>query len=472
MAKAQAQTASKYVLENSNGQVVRVFAWDDETLNLVFREDTKRVEAADVQELKEQKVPFQVLLSTKKTTIAKKAVKIDGVGTLRLLTEENEKFSPNYNLAADNSEQTFKTIFKRSAVAQIALSLLLVGIGTFFGTKQATETTSVTVLSQEAVDKIIKQESAKQQPEQTQQKSRQQQVAQRIVQPKVVAPITSKNSRRVAKGKARGGFKGPGPKGFGTNEPNMNSMGALSALDKISKTGRGNGGSGGTNMAAVGHGAGSGAGGKGYGGFGSNGGGGRGKGGIGGGGKMGLANSMYGKGLVAAPFGNGSPAPGYGGYGTRGRAGGGEAGVGYGKASLVGSSKGLGPKGNGPAGSGGGGSGYGWADAGDEDDMSVEGGLTMEQIEAIIIRNMGQITYCYEQGLQTKPDLSGRVRVKFLIGQAGRVTTAGVASSSVRSAKVEGCIVKRLQAWNFPRPVGGVSVKVVYPFTLRRVGQN
>ena len=104
--------------------------------------------------------------------------------------------------------------------------------------------------------------------------------------------------------------------------------------------------------------------------------------------------------------------------------------------------------------------------------MTVQGGLTMEQIEAIIMRNMGQITYCYEQGLQTKPSLSGRVRVRFMIGQQGRVTTAGVAGSSVNSAKVENCIVNKLQAWNFPRPVGGVSVKVVYPFTLRRVGMN
>ena len=460
---------SKYVLENKNGQVVRVFAWENETLNLVYRKDTKRVEAADVKELKEQNIEFEVLLSTKKTAVAKKAVSVEGVGTLRLLKEENEKFSPNYGLAKDQSDEKFKVILKRSAAAQLGIALLLLGIGIFFGKNQATESTTVTVLPQEVVEKMIEREK----PTPKVKEKRTARVERKIVQPKVVAPITSKNPRKlIAKGKARGGYKGPGKMGSGTNEPNMNSMGALSALNKISKSGRGNGGFGGTNMAAVGNGRGSGAGGKGYGGFGSNGGGGRGAGGIGGGGKMGLSNSMYGKGLVAAPVGNGSAAPGVGGYGTRGRAGGGEAGVGYGRTSLVGSSKGLGPKGNGPAGSGGGGSGQGWAEAGDEDDMTVQGGLTMEQIEAIIMRNMGQITYCYEQGLQTKPSLSGRVRVRFMIGQQGRVTTAGVAGSSVNSAKVENCIVNKLQAWNFPRPVGGVSVKVVYPFTLRRVGMN
>lgn len=461
----------KYVLENKNNQVVRVFAWDSsEEMTLVFREDTKRVETANVEELKEQNIPFQVLLSTKKTQIEKKAVKVEGVGTLRLL-EEEDTFSPNYALAKDNSEENFKTIFKRSAIAQIAISIMLFAAGTYLGTKQSTESTTVTVLPQEVVEQMVKEEVKAPQQEIKKTAAVLREEARRMPKPTVVAPIDSKHpQKKIAHGKARGGFKGPGPKGFGTNEPNMNSMGALNALDHISKTGRGNGGYGGTNMAAVGNGKGSGAGGKGYGGFGSNGGGGHGQGGIGGGGKMGLSNSMYGKGLIAAPFGNGSPAPGYGGYGTRGRAGGGEAGVGYGKTSLVGSSKGLGPKGNGPAGSGGGGSGYGWGDAGD-DDFTVQGGLTMEQIEAVIARNIGQITYCYEQGLQTKPDLSGRVRVRFMIGQAGRVTTAGVQSSSIRSAKVEGCIVNKLQAWNFPHPVGGVSVKVMYPFTLRRVGQ-
>lgn len=465
--------SAKYVLENKNGQVVRVFGWENEELTLVYRLDTKRVEAADVEQLKEQEIPFQVLLSTKKIQIAKKAVNVQGVGTLRLLSEEDESFSPNYSLAKDDSEENFKTIFKRSAIAQIAVSIMLVGAGTYFGSKQASESATVTVLPQEVVEKMINEQSTVSSQQSAVKKTaadiREEQ--RRMPKPTVVAPIDSKHpQKKIAHGKARGGFKGPGPKGFGTNEPNMNSMGALSALDKLSKTGRGNGGYGGTNMAAVGKGPGSGAGGKGYGGFGSNGGGGRGAGGIGGGGKMGLSNSMYGKGLIAAPFGNGSPAPGYGGYGTRGRAGGGEAGVGYGRTSLVGSSKGLGPKGNGPAGSGGGGSGYGWGDAGD-DDFVVQGGLTMEQIEAVIMRNMGQIRYCYEQGLQVKPDLSGRVRVRFMIGQAGRVTTAGVASSSARSSKVESCIVNKLQAWAFPRPAGGVTVKVVYPFILRRVAQ-
>jgi hypothetical protein len=292
---------------------------------------------------------------------------------------------------------------------------------------------------------------------------------------------TSTNPRaaRVSKkGLRGGGYKGEGARGYGTNEPNMNEIGALGALTDGPRVRGGNGGRGGLNLQAVGSEPGSGAGGKGHGGFGTNGAGGRGRGGLGAGAGSGLSNSMYGKGLIAAPMGDGGAAAGSGGYGTRGKAGGGAQGAGYGSATVVGSWKGTGPKGTGlaPAGSGVGngnpyGSPYGSLD-GDVDDMIVTGGLDMDQIAEVIARNMGQITYCYEQGLQKQPLLTGRVSVKFQIGARGLVEVARVAHSSVRSAQVEGCIVGKLKNWKFPKPQGGVTVAVTKPFVLRRVAQR
>jgi TonB family protein len=95
-----------------------------------------------------------------------------------------------------------------------------------------------------------------------------------------------------------------------------------------------------------------------------------------------------------------------------------------------------------------------------------------EQVEEVILRNMGQITYCYEKGLQIEPDLKGRVAVNFVIGSSGQVSTARVQHSSVDSSKLEGCIVGRLKGFKFPRPVAGVNVQVQYPFSFRRVSAN
>ncbi len=164
-------------------------------------------------------------------------------------------------------------------------------------------------------------------------------------------------------------------------------------------------------------------------------------------GSGGVQTSLYGKGIVAAPVGVGGNIKGGGGYGTKGK-GGGKAG--YGKLSLVGSA------GNAPIPLG--------------KEAIVQGGLDRDLISAVIERNKGQITFCYEQGLQGDPTLGGRVAVDFTIGSNGRVSRAGILNTTLHSKMVEDCIIRRLKSWKFPLPEGGISVKVAYPFLLRRRG--
>ena len=45
-----------------------------------------------------------------------------------------------------------------------------------------------------------------------------------------------------------------------------------------------------------------------------------------------------------------------------------------------------------------------------------------------------------------------------------------VGSSTLGNSGVEGCIATRMMSWKFPKPLGGVNVKVKYPFLLRPVG--
>ena len=166
-------------------------------------------------------------------------------------------------------------------------------------------------------------------------------------------------------------------------------------------------------------------------------------------GSGGTQTTLYGKGLVAAPLGAGHNLQGGGGYGTKGK-GGGQAG--YGTMSLVGSA-GTAPI---PLGR----------------EAIIEGGLDRDLISDVINRNMGQIRFCYEQGLQGDPGLAGRVAIAFVIGNNGQVKTAAVDNTTVNSKVVEDCIVLRLRSWKFPLPTGGVDVKVSYPFVLRRSGQG
>jgi hypothetical protein len=166
-------------------------------------------------------------------------------------------------------------------------------------------------------------------------------------------------------------------------------------------------------------------------------------------GSGGVQTSLYGKGIASAPLGAGNNIQGAGGYGTKGK-GGGQAG--YGKLSLIGS-------------------------AGTDpiplaQEASVASGLDRDAIAAVIQKNLGQVRFCYEQGLQGDAALNGRVAVDFTIGGNGLVKAASVGNSSLNSKIVEDCIVMRLKTWKFPLPQGGVDVKVSYPFVLRRAGQG
>lgn len=166
-------------------------------------------------------------------------------------------------------------------------------------------------------------------------------------------------------------------------------------------------------------------------------------------GSGGMQTNVYSKGLVAAPLGPGANIKGAGGYGTKGRGGGQE---GYGSMSLVG--------------------GTGAQPLPLANEATVGGGLDKDLIAAVIAKNLGQVRFCYEQGLQGNPGLGGRVAVDFTITGNGIVKVASIQNTTLNSKLVEDCILMRLKSWKFPLTEGGVDVKVSYPFVLRRLGQG
>lgn len=99
-------------------------------------------------------------------------------------------------------------------------------------------------------------------------------------------------------------------------------------------------------------------------------------------------------------------------------------------------------------------------------DILVVGGLDSDIIAAIIKRYLPQIQNCYEQQLVISPTLRGKVTVAFTIGPDGSVKNQSIAESSLRNQPTEKCILERIHEWKFPRPRGGGTVGVKYPFLL------
>ncbi|MDP3274748.1 MAG: AgmX/PglI C-terminal domain-containing protein [Deltaproteobacteria bacterium] len=97
--------------------------------------------------------------------------------------------------------------------------------------------------------------------------------------------------------------------------------------------------------------------------------------------------------------------------------------------------------------------------------MTVRGSYPREAIRRIVLRNMGQVQHCYEQGVALNPDLSGRVVLQFVIAPNGQVLSSNVAERTLMSATVASCIANAARRWVFPSP--DEVIDVTYPFLLR-----
>jgi len=397
-----------YVLENKLGQVVRTFNCESENLTLVYLKENRRIEAVSSTEDLTDQEIDFALLL--QTTKSQLQKKSMAVGDVGSLRflEEIEKLSPSIKLESDSPEQ-FKTALKWTAGVQVALLLLIFLIGHFVKISEEPVQPQLVTIVPRTEPPRPKIEKIQKVVEATEKK---------VVTKHYSHHVTPHKVTKLAKIRPNVQYR-----------PNknvaLNNNGAASIFGALEKSNQ----DGGVAVSNIKTSRGAGLGGT------------EGSGGI--------QTSVYGTGLIGAPLGPQAKASGAGGYGTHGK-GGGQSG--YGKMSLVGSSNAFFQ----PV----------------EEEASVEGGLDRDEIAAVIQRHLGQIRFCYEQGLNIKSNLNGRVAIRFFINAGGHVNTANIANTSLHSSDVESCIVDRLKSWKFPEPRGGVIVKVTYPFVLKRVSQS
>jgi outer membrane biosynthesis protein TonB len=409
--------AGRFVLENNSGEVVRTFAFTGDEVFIIYRHDVRRVEVvSNLEELKEQDISFDLLKKTSAGSVKRRAVSLSNGGRFRF-TDEIEKFPASIQIQEDSEEQE-KAIYKYTALTQVGAIALIFIIGLLIEPLLAPkqEEAVVTVIPQEFIQKketiTVKASEHKIDP------------TKKVAKKRVNTRVKEVPKTLTAKVKAARKENAPL-----RTKVQVEKVGALGVLGGM-KTGSKN--SAGFNMRATNDSRGTSWNGAGSGGVG------------------GMERAIPGKGLVAGTMGQGERIEGGGGYGTRGKAGGGRPG--YGTMGM-------------------GGTAAAYFEPVQEEAL-VEGGLDRDQIKAVIDRHQGEIIYCYEKGLQVKSSLSGRVGIRWVINGGGNVSSASVESSSLGSSQVENCIVSHLRSWKFPKPVGGVNVKVSYPFVLKRVGHG
>ncbi|KIG11799.1 putative signal peptide protein [Enhygromyxa salina] len=174
-------------------------------------------------------------------------------------------------------------------------------------------------------------------------------------------------------------------------------------------------------------------------------------------------------GLTGSEIGEAYNTDGLGLVGTgRGGGGTGEGTIGLGNTSRI-----IGRGGGGGSESGyGRGSGAGFGGRGTRVPMvrqaaaEVVGSLDRDIIRRIVRAHINEVRSCYNAGLSRDPSLEGRVEIGFTIDAMGDVDQSVVQTTTLSDAAVSTCIARAVKRWRFPKPDGGGTVRVTYPFLL------
>lgn len=102
-------------------------------------------------------------------------------------------------------------------------------------------------------------------------------------------------------------------------------------------------------------------------------------------------------------------------------------------------------------------------------DEPALGSVETAVIKSVMTKNASGFKHCYEKALAQDPTLEGKVTLTFTIDESGKVSEAGVGTSTLGDAEVETCMVNRLKKMRFPEPWAG-SLKVSYPIVFSPSG--
>tara|TARA_B100000749_G_scaffold280223_1_gene275436 strand:+ start:140173 stop:141462 length:1290 start_codon:yes stop_codon:yes gene_type:complete len=410
-----------------NGSIVRTVEWNHRGgMFIAFdRHDKKILFFTTEREMKNHPSPVNLIARVTKSEVKKASV--DLMNGLCFSFESDPKVFDKSIVIEEDSSSLYKESLRWSFIGHIAVLVLVFALGYFLKDSTDTEIEVVRVVKQiRPVKKKIKTKkvgTTKARKSKPKKAKKNRKYAKFNQKKRSVKNRVGAKKKKVSS-KKRYGSRGSSKKQRISRVRNKSSKGkasgALAALNSSSKKIAG------ANLNSIG------ASGRG---FSDKSGSGR------------PVKTLYGKGLKKSAYGNGKSVGRYQqGYSTRGVGGGGSAA--YGEQTIKG-----------------GGGNYSqplYTEA------LVQGGLDRSLVDAVIRRNKGKFTYCYEKGLQSKPTLSGRVSLHFIISPSGRVSTAQVKSSSLNYKSVENCMISQMKTLKFPKPVGNLKVKVTYPFQLQK----
>jgi hypothetical protein len=105
----------------------------------------------------------------------------------------------------------------------------------------------------------------------------------------------------------------------------------------------------------------------------------------------------------------------------------------------------------------------------DTGNPDAEGGLSKEQVMRVVRSHQAAIKYCFDKEFQRNPHLNGRIDLAWIIHSNGSVDRARVAKSAMNNDAVEGCMIRTLKGWQFPKADADTIVQS-FPFFFKGTG--
>ncbi|MDR3012160.1 MAG: TonB family protein [Chitinispirillales bacterium] len=100
-------------------------------------------------------------------------------------------------------------------------------------------------------------------------------------------------------------------------------------------------------------------------------------------------------------------------------------------------------------------------------DEPMADGRSKASIQRIVAQNSAILRHAYNRALREKPDLEGRITVRFAINEFGKIISVRVIESTMNDPKFERIVVHKVRNWKFEEiDKPGDVTEVTYPFVF------
>ena len=95
-------------------------------------------------------------------------------------------------------------------------------------------------------------------------------------------------------------------------------------------------------------------------------------------------------------------------------------------------------------------------------ESSSPGFMDPRSVDDVVAANFGLFAHCYRAALERHPGLAGVVRLRFIVGQGGKVVSVRDAGSELADGRLVDCVAEGFYALSFPKAPEEDEVRVLY----------